>query len=78
MLTRLILEKQTEYADLLAEQGQIRKQLIALDKQQLHYQGGKLMSHPKGVATAFSAGSLTELLTSRPSLKWLRLAQLLI
>ena len=78
MLAKRLLERQERYAKLLEEQALIRKQLIAIQKQELHEQGGKLMSHPKGVAGAFSAGALTGWLKGSISLDLIRIAKLFI
>ena len=78
MLAKRLLERQERYAELLEEQALIRKQLITMQKHELHQQGGQLMSHPKGVAGAFSAGALTGWLKGSFSFDLIRIAKLFI
>ncbi|MEO2268713.1 hypothetical protein [Pseudoalteromonas pernae] len=78
MLAKRLLNSQERYAQLLEEQALIRKQLIAIQKQELHEQGGELMTQPKGVLTAFCAGALTGWLKGTMSFDIIRIARLFL
>ncbi|MFY8273928.1 hypothetical protein AAEU32_07365 [Pseudoalteromonas sp. SSDWG2] len=58
MLSKLLFEKHSAYAQLLQEQALIRKQLLAIEKTELKEQVGTLATQPPGLIAAFLAGVL--------------------